>query len=110
SGDVRVRAFEEAHAYSDSSLHAGARDAKPDVAAFAYSAARLPTEMPRIRRIIAGQSVEQFESAGVAAGSWVNVQTRGRRRPIRWDGAATIAVFVTSASDIDDLVPIVTAY
>jgi hypothetical protein len=29
---------------------------------------------------------------------------------MRWDGAGTLAVWVTSASDIDDLVPILTAY
>ena len=38
------------------------------------------------------------------------MRTRGRRRPLRYDGAGTLAVFVASASDIDDLVPIVTAY
>ncbi len=56
SGDVRVRAFEEAHAFTDSSLHAGARDAVPDVAAFAYSAARLPDCLPRVERVVLGQS------------------------------------------------------
>src|SRR5688572_28051329 len=65
SGDVRVRAFEEAHIFSDSSLHAGARDAAPDVAAFAYSAARLPDCAPRVDRIVLGQSIEQFEQAGL---------------------------------------------
>jgi hypothetical protein len=110
SGEVRVRAFEEAHAYSNSSLHAGARDAVPDVAAFAYSAARLPACMPAIRRVVMGQSHEHFEAAGLPVREWTRVRTRGRRRPLRWDGAATLAVFVTSTSDIDDLVPIVTAY
>ena len=110
SGEVRVRAFEEAHAYSNSSLHTGALDAKPDVAAFAYSAARLPGCMTGVRRLIAGQSVDQFERAGHAVRDWKSVTTRGRRRPHRWDEGETLAVFVTSASDIDDLVPIVTAY
>jgi len=110
SGDVRVRAFEEAHLYSESSLHLGARDATPDVAAFAYSAARLPDCMTVVRRIVLGQSHEQFEAAGLAVQSWRRVRTRGRRRPLRWDGGETLAVFVTSTSDIDDLVPIVTAY
>ena len=40
SGDVRVRAFEEAHLFSRSSLHLGAEDSNPDLAAFAYSARR----------------------------------------------------------------------
>jgi len=110
SGEVRVRAFEEAHAFSDSSLHTGARDEVPDVAAFGYSATRLPACMTRVRRLVAGQSFEQFERAGLPVRGWQAVNTRGRRRPHRWDQGEVLAVFVTSASDIDDLVPIVTAY
>ncbi|HWM84895.1 MAG TPA: hypothetical protein VNO33_03630 [Kofleriaceae bacterium] len=110
SGDVLVRAFEEAHTFSDSSLHAGARDAAPDVAAFAYSAARLPDCFPQVRRVVLGQSVEQFVEAGLAVRQFEAVHARGRRRAMYWDGGATLAVFITSASDIDDLVPIVTAY
>jgi hypothetical protein len=110
SGDVPVRAFEEAHLFSDSALHSGARDLTPDVAAFAYSAARLPACMPRIRRIVLGQSHEQFEGAGLDVRGWPRVRARGRRRPMHWDGGDTLAVFVTSASDVDDLVPIVTAW
>jgi hypothetical protein len=110
SGDVRVRAFEEAHLFSRSSLHLGAEDANPDTAAFAYSAARLPDCMPNIRRIVLGQSPTQFRAAGFPIERWQVVRTRGRRRPLRWDGAQTLAVFVASGSDIDDLVPILTSY
>jgi hypothetical protein len=110
SGDVRVRAFEEAHLYSRSSLHLGAEDADPDLAAFAYSAVRLPDCMPRVRRMVLGQSPTQFSSAGLPIERWEIVRTRGRRRPLRWDGDETLAVFIASASDIDDLVPILTAY
>jgi hypothetical protein len=70
SGDVRVRAFEEAHLYSRSSLHLGAEAPEPDLAAFAYSAARLPECMPRIRRIVLGQSQHQFDHAGFAVDRW----------------------------------------
>jgi hypothetical protein len=110
SGDVRVRAFEESHAFSDSSLHAGAREPTPDLAAFAYAAARLPECMPQVARLVAGQSNEQFEATGLDVTRWQRVTTRGRRRPLRFDGRDTLAVYVTSASDIDDLVPIVTAW
>ncbi len=110
SGDVRVRAIEEAHLYSASSLHTGALSPEPDLAAFAYSAARLPDCIPHARRLVLGQSMEQLERAGFPIGDWQTVRTRGRRRPLRWDGRHTLAVFVASASDIDDLVPIVTAY
>ena len=110
SGEVRVRAFEEAHTYAELSLHAGARSPTPDVAAFAYSAARLPTLMPFVRLIVMGQSHEHFEGAGFDVNHWERVRTRGRRRPLRWDGGPTLAAFVTSTSDIDDLVPITTAW
>jgi hypothetical protein len=110
SGDVRVRAFEEAHLFSRSSLHLNAEDEAPDLAAFAYSAGRLPDCMPKIRRLVLGQSPAQFRAAGLPIEKWDVVRTRGRRRPLRWDGGATLAAFIASASDIDDLVPILTAY
>lgn len=110
TGEVRVRAFEEAHAYSGSSLHLGALSDVPDLSAFAYAAGRLPDEMLEIELLILGQSHELFEAAGFDVGSWKTVKTRGRRRPLRYDGGAQLGVFISSASDIDDLVPIVTAY
>jgi hypothetical protein len=110
SGEVRVRAFEEAHSFSNSSLHAGARDQAPDLAAFAYSAARLPDCFAQVTRIVMGQGPDQFDQASLPVRAWQTVRARGRRRAMRWDGAGTLAVFITSASDIDDLVPIVTAY
>lgn len=110
SGEVRVRALEESHSFSDSSLHANALSGTPDVAAFAYSAARLPACMPKIRRIVLGQSHESFEAAGFKIRTWERVQTRGRRRPLRFDGGDLLGAFVSSTSDIDDIVPIVTAY
>jgi len=110
SGDVRVRAFEESHLFSRSSLHLGAENPEPDLAAFAYAAARLPDCMARIRRVVLGQSHAQFHHAGFAVDRWQVVRTRGRRRPLRWDGDETLAAFIASASDIDDLIPILTAY
>ena len=110
SGEVRVRAFEEAHSYSNSSLHLGARDAAPDIGAFGYAAGRLPEVMPRIERVVLGQSDETFAAFGFPTRAWPRVRARGRRRLLRWDGAGTLAAYVASTSDIDDLLPILTAY
>ena len=111
SGDVRVRAFEESHAFSESTLHPGALAPSPDASAFAYAAARLPREMLATELIVLGQSHELFEANGLGDREWAPVRTRGRRRPLRHDAASkTLAVFIASESDIDDLVPIVTAY
>ncbi len=110
SGEVRVRSFEEAHAFSKSSLHPGARKPKTDIGAFGYAAARLPPCMPNVKRVVLGQSEDQFEAFGYGVRSWERVYSRGRRRPARWNGNGILALFIASASDIDDLVPIVTAY
>ncbi|HET9959848.1 MAG TPA: hypothetical protein VFQ61_35395 [Polyangiaceae bacterium] len=110
SGEVRVRAFEEAHAFSGSSLHVGALSDAADVSAFAYAAARLPAEMLQVDRIVLAQSHESFEAAGYDVRHFAPVKTRGRRRPLRFDGAHTLCAFIASVSDIDDLIPIVTAY
>lgn len=110
TGEVRVRAFEEAHAFSGSSLHLNALSDVPDLSAFAYAAARLPDEMTDVELVILGQSHELFEAAGYDVRQWKIVKTRGRRRPLRYDGKGRLGVFIASASDIDDLVPILTAY
>lgn len=109
TGVVEVRAFEEAHAYSQSSLHTGALAREPDLSAFAYAAARLPVEITDTQLLVLAQSHELFEAHGYAVRGWPAVKTRGRRRPSRYNNG-TLAVFIASASDIDDLVPIVTAY
>ncbi len=110
SGEVRLRSFEEAHCFSNSSLHAGAREPEPDIAAFGYAAGRLPECMPDVERTVLGQSNETFEAFGYDVGRWESLTTRGRRRLIRYDGRGTLAAYIASASDIDDLLPIMTAY
>ncbi len=110
SGEVRVRSLEEPHSFSKLSLHLGARKQRPDLSAFGYAATRLPECMPEVKRVVLGQSEDQFTSFGYDVSSWPRVTTRGRRRPTRWNGHGTLAVFISSASDIDDLVPILTAY
>ena len=110
SGEVRVRSFEEAHSYSNASLHSGAREPLPDIAAFRYAAGRLPERMPNIERVVLGQSDQTFESFGYEIAGWELLHTRGRRRRLRHDGRGTLAAYIASASDIDDLLPIITAY
>jgi len=46
----------------------------------------------------------------VDLGSWQEVSALGRRRRSLYDGDKTLAVFIASRSDIDDLIPILTAY
>ncbi len=110
SGEVRVRTFEEAHSYSKASLHPNAGEATPDIAAFSYAAGRLPEQMPEIRHVILGQCDETFARFGYDVADWTILRTRGRRRQLRHDGQEMLAAYIVSTSDIDDLLPILTAY
>lgn len=110
SGDIHVRALEEAHSYGDSSLHLGARERQPDLSALGYAAARLPACMTSVERVVLGQSPESFGAFGFEVDQWRRVRAPGRRRIMKYDGEHTLAVFIASASDIDDIVPILTAF
>ncbi len=111
SGEIEIKALIETHTQMNSSLHLKARSEEPDVAAFIYSTLRLPDCMPRVRRVLLGQSDEVFDKAGYTdVEYWQPVSAAGRRRKMFFDGKETLAAFIASASDIDDLIPILTAY
>jgi hypothetical protein len=111
SEDVQIKTLVEAHAQMESLLHLHARDETPDMSAFLYSVLRLPERMGAVRLVILGQSREVFERHGVALnGGWVNAPSRARRRRGLFNGEDTLAVFIASHSDIDDLIPMLTAF
>src|SRR5581483_1766579 len=58
AGETRLRILEMPHIEMQSSLHAGAGEPRPDLGALIYAVQRLPPCMPRIGRLVFGQSVE----------------------------------------------------
>ena len=112
TGEVLVRSLEETHAAMNSSLHPGADGPEIDVSAFVYSCLRLPSCITRVRLIVLGQSEDVFGRRGGYRGveSWEPVHAQARRRKMFFDGRETLAAFIASVSDIDDLIPIITAY
>ena len=111
SADVRIRTLEEAHARMGSSLHPRARGLEPDMSAFIYCSLRLPPCIADVQRVILGQSREQFLQYGMGdVESWAQVSAPARRRLSYYDGATTLACYIASGTDIDDLVPLLTAY
>ena len=111
SGDILVRSLEETHCAMNSSLHVGADEPTPDVSAFVYSVMRLPQCMPQVRVILMGQSDEVFNRRGYRdVEKWQTVTAHSRRRKMFFDGAGTLAAFIASVSDIDDLIPMLVAY
>jgi hypothetical protein len=111
SGDIRIRSLEETHEGTKSSLHLGAESTEFDASAFLYAALRLPDCLDRVQRIVMGQSHEVFVRAGMTdIATWQRVDARMRRRRMLFDGDRNLAAFIASVSDIDDLLPTLTAF
>lgn len=111
SGPIAVDTLVSAHLNAQSSLHAGASEPEPDMNAFMYSTLRLPPEIVSVERILLGQSLTVFQRQGLGdLERWESVSAPGRRRRWRYDGRHTLAVYVGSASDLDDLVPTIVAW
>jgi hypothetical protein len=111
TSDIRVRSLEEVHCAMNSSLHIGADKPGPDISAFVYSVMRLPQCMPQVGLILMGQSDEVFNRRGYRdVEKWQPATAHSRRRKMFFDGESTLAAFIASVSDIDDLIPMLTAY
>jgi hypothetical protein len=111
STEVRIRALEEAHAGMNSLLHANARGPQPDMSAFIYCLLRLPAEINRADLVVLGQSLGVFSKRGIGKiETWQRVSAAARRRRSFFDGESTLACLIASRSDIDDIVPALTAY
>jgi hypothetical protein len=108
---IQIETLVESHMAMESSLHVKARAAEPDIAALTYTTLRLPAVMTSVDQILIGQIERAFAEAGYHdVTNWKRVDAPGRRRRVHFDGDRTLAVFIASRSDIDDLVPILTAY
>src|SRR5260370_1584305 len=63
-----------------------------------------------VRRVLLGQSGEVFRKHGLPVEEWTPVSAPGRRRQWFWDGGEILAVYVSSASDVDDLIRTLTGF
>ena len=111
STDVQIKTLEEVHAGMNSSLHLNARETAPDPSAFLYALLRLPDCMPQVHFVVLGQSNLVFAQHGYSdLSSWKPVSARARRRRCLFNEHDTLACFIASRSDIDDVIPVLTAY
>jgi hypothetical protein len=108
---VQIRTLEEVHAATNSSMHLDARKSSPDTAAFIYAILRLPACIRDVKTIVLGQSDAVFAKHGFERiKQWQLVSARARRRLCYYDGSDTLACFIASESDIEDVIPVLTAY
>ncbi len=109
--EVQIQTLVETHLGVDSLLHVKARDDTPDIPAFVYCSLRLPPCIRQTRLVVMGQSERVFARRGYPnVEQWQPVTAPGRRRRSFFDGQETLAVYVASLSDIDDLVPMLAAF
>lgn len=109
--EVKIRSLEEVHANMNSSLHTDARRETPDTSAFIYSTLRLPPCISEINSIVLGQSSLVFARNGYQdIENWQPVFSKARRRLTYFDQKNTLAFFIASQSDIEDVVPVLTAF
>jgi hypothetical protein len=108
---VQIRTLEETYTAMDSSLHPLASAAEPDMSALVYSSLRLPECIFDVRHVILGQSQEVFGQHGYPeVETWQAVSAPARRRRMFYDGQDQLAAYIASISDIDDIVPLLTAF
>ncbi len=111
SHTIQIETLVESHLTMDSSLHVLARSPYPDVSTLVYSSMRMPPCIIDVDAVVLGQLEKQFIEAGYPITEWEKVYSTGRRRRTHFDEQRrTLAVFVASRSDIDDLIPMLTAY
>jgi len=106
SGETKLKVLEQSHIGMRSSLHPKAGSAEPDTGALIYALRRLPPSITAVRRIVLGQSADVFKRLlDVDVEKWEMQSAPGRRRRYYFDGKETLAVYIASPSDIDDVIP-----
>ncbi len=110
STEVKIRTLEEVHMRTNSSLHTRARSDQPDLSALIYSWLRIPDVLGGVNSIILGQSISMFQQYGYEdILAWKPVSAKARRRTCYYDGKEILACIIASRSDIDDIIPALTA-
>lgn len=111
AGEITLDCLENIHRATSSSLHRGAATDDIIASAFLYSALRLPVCLDRVNRVVIGLNKHVFKTYGYEdINSWEPAPARARRRKALFNRSETLAIFISSISDIDDLLPALCAY
>lgn len=111
SEPIRIRSLEETHAAMDSNLHHDASSSSLDISALVYSALRLPVCVSQTQLVVMGQMDTVFAREGYPVEEWLPVRARARRRKFYFDETSeTLAAFIASVSDIDDMIPCLVSF
>lgn len=112
TGPVPLQRLEQAYRDMHSIIHEQADDSALDSGAFSYVCARLPSCVFSTKLILFGQSESFLEERGVPVpkSAWTEVYAKARRRRYLFDGDTTLIAFLSSKSDLDDVIPSLLAF
>ena len=110
SGETHLRVLEPSHRAMRASLHSMADDDQPDLGAFLYAVRRLPDGIVGAELVLMGQEHGVFKAAGIDLAGWREEEAVARRRHWYDSGVGKLAVLLASASDVDDLIPMLVAF
>lgn len=111
--EVTISSLTNPHLKMEPLLHPFSNDtSRLDVSALSYSLYRLPSVIDRTHLLIMGQNPDVFTDAGFAdVTKWKQVTSIARRRTNCFNPhTSTIASFISSISDVDDIVNLLIAY
>jgi hypothetical protein len=111
TAEVKIRTLEGVHTGMNSLMHPLAKEIQPDISALVYSIMRLPDCMADVRLVLLGQNSDVLHRNGfLNVESWQSMSARARRRRCYFNGKDTLACYIASRSDIEDVIPTLTAY
>jgi hypothetical protein len=109
-GRMYIDQIENLYKEMKPSLHKKAHTESIDMEAFMYSFLRLPPLMDRVKHIIMAQTDHIFHKYDHKIEFWEEVTAPARRRKMYFDGKDTLAIFINSVTDLDDMICLLTAF
>lgn len=107
---MNLELLHEFHYRLDSNLHRGAGKPELTPSAILYASARLPAIIDRTNLILVTGSREFLFQVGEPVRAWQKIEAQARRRTMYFDGMETLAILISSFSDLDDLLTVLCAY
>jgi len=92
------------------SIHKQADTQVIDTEAFMYAYLRLPKQIHQVHNILLAQIGDIFHREGYKLDFWEEVHAPARRRKMYFDGEQSLAVFINSVTDLDDMIGLLTAF
>ncbi|NDJ33681.1 MAG: hypothetical protein GYB64_03375 [Chloroflexi bacterium] len=110
TGTIAIETLIEAHESMSSALHPEAASPSLDASALIYASLRLPPELVKTKTVVLGQQTSVFARYGLDVEAWQLTAAKARRRRAYFDGKDILALYISSRSDIDDIIPALTAF